>query len=54
MLWYLMPTVSAVFLPGLPSTDSCFADPDGHAWEVARDPDWTIEADGGVGLRQKG
>jgi uncharacterized protein len=31
-----------------------FADPDGHAWEVAWNPDWTIEADGSVSLRKKG
>jgi uncharacterized protein len=31
-----------------------FADPDGHAWEVAWNPDWTIEADGSVCLRKKG
>ncbi len=27
-----------------------FADPDGHAWEVAWNPHWTIEADGSVRL----
>jgi catechol 2,3-dioxygenase-like lactoylglutathione lyase family enzyme len=31
-----------------------FADPDGHVWEVAWNPDWTIEADGSVSLREKG
>ena len=31
-----------------------FADPDGHAWEVAWNPDWTIEEDGRVSLRRKG
>jgi uncharacterized protein len=31
-----------------------FADPDGHAWEVAWNPDWAIEADGSVSLRKKG
>ena len=31
-----------------------FADPDGHAWEVAWNPDWTIETDGSVSLRKKG
>jgi len=31
-----------------------FADPDGHAWEIAWNPDWTIKADGGVSLRKKG
>lgn len=27
-----------------------FADPDGHPWEVAWNPDWTVEADGSVKL----
>jgi predicted lactoylglutathione lyase len=27
-----------------------FADPDGHVWEVAWNPDWQIGADGGVRL----
>jgi catechol 2,3-dioxygenase-like lactoylglutathione lyase family enzyme len=27
-----------------------FADPDGHPWEVAWNPDWTIAADGSVSL----
>jgi uncharacterized protein len=27
-----------------------FIDPDGHAWEVAHNPNWTIEADGAVRL----
>jgi uncharacterized protein len=27
-----------------------FADPDGHLWEVAWNPYWTIADDGGVGL----
>lgn len=27
-----------------------FADPDGHPWEVAWNPAWTIEADGSVRL----
>jgi uncharacterized glyoxalase superfamily protein PhnB len=27
-----------------------FADPDGHPWEVAWNPHWTIEADGSVRL----
>ena len=31
-----------------------FADPDGHAWEVAWNPGWTVEADGSVSLRKKG
>ena len=30
-----------------------FADPDGHAWEIAWNPDWTIEADGSVRLRRR-
>jgi catechol 2,3-dioxygenase-like lactoylglutathione lyase family enzyme len=28
-----------------------FADPDGHAWEVAWNPGWTIEPDGSIRLR---
>src|SRR5262245_2871180 len=31
-----------------------FADPDGHAWEVAWARDWTIAADGSVSLRKSG
>jgi uncharacterized glyoxalase superfamily protein PhnB len=27
-----------------------FADPDGHAWEVAWNPDWRLDDDGGVHL----
>ncbi len=27
-----------------------FIDPDGHPWEVAHNPRWTIEPDGGVAL----
>jgi predicted lactoylglutathione lyase len=27
-----------------------FIDPDGHPWEVARNPHWTVSADGGVRL----
>jgi catechol 2,3-dioxygenase-like lactoylglutathione lyase family enzyme len=27
-----------------------FADPDGHPWEVAHNPHWTLEADGSVRL----
>ena len=27
-----------------------FVDPDGHPWEVAHNPHWTITADGGVRL----
>jgi len=27
-----------------------FVDPDGHPWEVAHNPHWTITADGGVEL----
>jgi catechol 2,3-dioxygenase-like lactoylglutathione lyase family enzyme len=27
-----------------------FADPDGHAWEVAWNPEWTLEQDGSVRL----
>ena len=29
-----------------------FIDPDGHPWEVAHNPRWTIEADGSVTLPQ--
>jgi uncharacterized protein len=28
-----------------------FLDPDGHPWEVAHNPHWTLTEDGGVGLR---
>ena len=28
----------------------CFADPDGHPWEVAHNPRWTIADDGSVSL----
>ena len=28
-----------------------FADPDGHPWEIAHNPHWTIEADGSTRLR---
>lgn len=31
-----------------------FADPDGHAWEVAWNPHWTLEADGSVHLGKAG
>jgi len=27
-----------------------FADPDGHAWEIARNPSWTLGEDGSVSL----
>jgi uncharacterized protein len=27
-----------------------FVDPDGHPWEVAHNPHWTLEPDGGVSL----
>ena len=29
---------------------SVFIDPDGHPWEVAHNPHWTLSADGGVRL----
>jgi len=29
-----------------------FADPDGHPWEVAHNPHWTLHSDGGVELSQ--
>jgi uncharacterized protein len=28
-----------------------FVDPDGHPWEVAHNPGWTIAADGSISLR---
>lgn len=28
-----------------------FADPDGHPWEVAWNPEWTIAEDGGIRLK---
>ena len=30
-----------------------FADPDGHVWEVAWNPDWVLGDDGSVSLRKK-
>jgi catechol 2,3-dioxygenase-like lactoylglutathione lyase family enzyme len=27
-----------------------FADPDGHPWEIAHNPHWTVTGDGGVRL----
>jgi hypothetical protein len=27
-----------------------FTDPDGHPWEVAHNPGWTVNADGSVSL----
>jgi catechol 2,3-dioxygenase-like lactoylglutathione lyase family enzyme len=30
-----------------------FLDPDGHAWEVAHNPHWTIEEDGSVRLAER-
>jgi predicted lactoylglutathione lyase len=30
---------------------SVFVDPDGHPWEVAHNPHWTLTGDGGVALR---
>ena len=29
-------------------TTGAFADPEGYVWEVAYNPDWTIEADGSI------
>lgn len=29
-------------------TTGAFADPDGYVWEVAHNPDWTINEDGTV------
>jgi uncharacterized protein len=31
-----------------------FHDPDGHAWEIAHNPGWTLEADGSVRLDPAG
>jgi hypothetical protein len=33
---------------------AAFLDPDGHPWEVAFNPDWTLEADGSVRLSPPG
>jgi hypothetical protein len=30
-----------------------FADPDGHSWEVAWNPEWTIAEDGSVSLPRR-
>ncbi|MCZ0726501.1 hypothetical protein [Mycolicibacterium iranicum] len=30
-----------------------FADPDGHVWEVALNPEWTINADGTLTLQSR-
>jgi catechol 2,3-dioxygenase-like lactoylglutathione lyase family enzyme len=30
-----------------------FVDPDGHAWEVAHNPHWTLEPDGSVRLAER-
>jgi catechol 2,3-dioxygenase-like lactoylglutathione lyase family enzyme len=30
-----------------------FVDPDGHAWEVAHNPHWTLEQDGSVRLAER-
>ncbi len=29
-----------------------FADPDGHVWEVAHNPDWKLNPDGTISLRE--
>ena len=31
---------------------SIFIDPEGHPWEVAHNPHWTLTADGGVKLNE--
>jgi predicted lactoylglutathione lyase len=31
-----------------------FADPDGHVWEIAHNPDWTLAGDGSVHLAREG
>jgi uncharacterized protein len=31
---------------------SIFIDPDGHPWEVAHNPHWTVTGDGGIRLSQ--
>jgi predicted lactoylglutathione lyase len=33
-----------------PGADSVFVDPDGHPWEVAHNPHWTLHDDGSVEL----
>jgi catechol 2,3-dioxygenase-like lactoylglutathione lyase family enzyme len=42
--------------PGAPtfwgSYSGVFVDPDGHPWEVAHNPFWTIRADGSIDLSQ--
>lgn len=42
--------------PGAPTFwggySGVFADPDGHAWEVAHNPGWTLRADGSVSLHE--
>jgi hypothetical protein len=30
--------------------NGAFADPEGHAWEVAHNPHWTLRADGSISL----
>ncbi len=41
--------------PGAPTFwggySGIFVDPDGHPWEVAHNPGWTLEADGSIRLR---
>lgn len=41
----LMKAAEEVFWGGY---SGYFADPDGHLWEVAHNPFWTVEADGGI------
>ncbi|HMA14402.1 MAG TPA: VOC family protein [Kiloniellaceae bacterium] len=35
-------------------TAGYFADPDGHAWEVAHNPFWTLKEDGSISLQAPG
>ena len=32
------------------ATPAAFLDPDGHPWEVAHNPHWTVAPDGSIGL----
>jgi uncharacterized protein len=41
-------TVRPAAPAGWGGTAGAFADPDGYVWEVAHNPDWTINPDGTV------
>ena len=45
---------AVVTRPGAPTFwggySGAFVDPDGHAWEVAHNPHWTLTADGSISL----